>query len=77
MTNEKPRLLVATCSHGKQNDGGFGAVLEGAAFTFPNCGRNHVATRDKYEVDPEWVREQEYQSMMRERAAKARAARAG
>lgn len=75
MTDEKPDLVVRVCSHGKQNDGGYTAVPSGTVFSFPACGRTHVATQDKYEIDPRWVKEQEYLKEMRERAAKARAAR--
>lgn len=74
---ETPLLNVETCSHGKKNDGGITAVLEGAAFTFPACGRQHVATRDKYEVDARWTEEQRIAAERRERLAKAREARRG
>jgi len=73
--NETPLLNVATCSHGKKNDGGITAVMEGAAFTFPACGRQHVATRDKYEVDAQWTEEQRIAAERRERLARAREAR--
>lgn len=68
-------LNVATCSHGKENDGGFTAVLEGAEFTFPACGRLHRATRDKYEVDAKWQEAERIAAERLERLAKARAAR--
>lgn len=74
---QKPLLVVSTCSHGKANDGGIISVQEGCYFSFPACGRLHQATRDKYEIDPAWTEEQVYLEMMRERAAKARAARFG
>lgn len=73
---ETPLLNVATCSHGRTNDGGFTTAPEGSAFSFPACGRQHVATRDKYEIDDRWVAEQEKLAELRARAAKARAARA-
>lgn len=74
---EKPLLVITTCHHGKQNDGGIISVQEGSYFSFPACGRLHQATRDKYEIDPSWTSEQVYLEMMRKRAAKARAARWG
>ena len=72
---QKPLLVVRTCSHGKKNDGGIVSVQEGCYFSFPACGRLHQATQDKYEIDPAWTAEQVRLEMMRERAAKARAAR--
>lgn len=72
---DKPLLNVRICSHGKHNDGGFVAVQEGARFSFPACGRLHVATRDKYEIDPDWIEEQERLEKMRARARVAREAR--
>lgn len=68
-------LDVSTCSHGVKNDGGFRGVPEGASFTFPACGRKHVATRDKYNLDPQYVEDQERLEIMRARAAHARAVR--
>lgn len=74
-TPETPLLNVTTCSHGKTNDGGISAVLEGAYFSFPACGRAHQATRDKYEVDAKWLEEQRIAEERRERLALAREAR--
>lgn len=76
-TNETPLLNVETCSHGKKNDGGFSTAPEGTAFYFPACGRQHVATRDKYEVDERWTEEQRIAAERRERLALAREARRG
>jgi len=75
--NETALLNIETCSHGKKNDGGFTAVIEGAEFSFPACGRYHKATLDKYEVDAKWLEEQRVAEERRERLALARAARRG
>ena len=75
MMNDKPLLNVRTCHHGKTNDGGFSAVQEGARFSFPACGRMHLATRDRYDVDPSWISEQERLAELRARARAAREAR--
>lgn len=77
MTDVKPLLHVSTCSHGKQNDGGFSSVQEGCLFSFPGCGYPHLATQDKYEIDEAWIEEQKKLKVLQERAAKARAARFG
>lgn len=77
MSDVKPLLHVSTCSHGKANDGGFSAVLEGCLFSFPGCGYPHQATRDKYEIDDQWIEEQAKLKVLQERAAVARAARFG
>lgn len=68
-----PLLNVETCSHGKVNDGGLVAVQEGCAFSFPACGRKHVATPDKYPIDETYLAEQRKQEELRARAAHARA----
>lgn len=70
-----PLLNVRVCSHGKTNDGGFVAVPESVEFMFPACGRKHRATRDKYDVDEQWLEEQEKLRAARERARVAREAK--
>ena len=74
-TPETPLLTVQTCSHGRKNDGGYSAVMEGAYFSFPACGRAHRATRDKYSIDAKWLEEQRIAEERRARLAKAREAR--
>jgi hypothetical protein len=53
------------------------AVPEGASFSFPACGRQHVATIDKYPVDPQYLREEAKAQELRARAAHARAMKNG
>lgn len=79
--HDRPLLNTSTCEHG--NKLGITGVYEGDYFADPACRdakgkpRNHLATRQKYEVDSAWQKDYTQYQQQLEKMRVARQAKKG
>lgn len=78
-SHDRRMLRISPCEHGKTLT--IVGVYEGDPFIDPNCRtkdgkmRQHVASADKYDVDPDWIADVEEYERAVARMAKAREAK--